>query len=48
MTLDKANELIALHADFGQAAVDKLIRDYGLEEQWEINPGTKFTSTFTK
>lgn len=68
MTLEKTNELVAMHADLGsgynrnavkmvlgevdrdhgQAAVDKLIRDYGLEEQWEINPGTKFTSAFTK
>lgn len=48
MTLDKANELIALHADFGQAAADKLTRDYGLEEQWEIKPSIKFTSALTK
>ncbi len=68
MTLEKTNELVAMHADLGsgynrnaikmvlgevdrdhgQAAVDKLIRDYGLEEQWEIKPGTKFTSAFTK
>jgi len=68
MTLDKANELIAMHVDLGsgynrdavkmvlgevdrnfdQTAVDKLIRDHGLEEKRKIKPGTKFTSVFTK
>lgn len=66
MTLEKAHELIAMHAslgsgynrnaarmvlgevmrDFGQETVDTLIREYGLEEQWEIKPGTKFKSAF--
>jgi hypothetical protein len=66
MTLEKARELIAMHAslgsgynrnaarmvlgevmrDHGQQAVDALIRDYGLEKQWEIKPGTKFESAF--
>ena len=66
MTLDKANELIAMHAslgsgynrnacrmvlgevmrDFGQDTVDLLIRQYELEKQWEIKPGTKFESAF--
>jgi hypothetical protein len=66
MTLEKAHELIAMHAslgsgynrnaarmvlgevmrDFGQETVDTLIREYGLEEQWEIKPGTKFASAF--
>jgi hypothetical protein len=32
--------------DFGQAAVDELIRRYGLEQKWEIKPGTVFTSAF--
>ena len=32
--------------DFDQATVDSLIREYGLEEQWEIRPGTKFESAF--
>lgn len=30
--------------DHGQEAVDPLIREYDLEKQWEIKPGTKFTS----
>jgi len=32
--------------DHGQAAVDSLIREYDLENQWEIKPGTKFESAF--
>ena len=32
--------------DFGQQVVDDLIREYGLEKQWEIKPGTKFESAF--
>lgn len=32
--------------DFGQDTVDQLIREYGLEEQWDIKPGTKFESAF--
>ena len=32
--------------DFGQQAVDQLIRDYGLEQKWEIKPGTHFESAF--
>ncbi len=32
--------------DFGQEVVDSLIQEYGLEQQWEIKPGTKFTSPF--
>ena len=33
--------------DFGREVVDDtLIREYGLEQQWEIKPGTKFTSAF--
>jgi hypothetical protein len=66
MTIDKAHELISMHAslssgynhnaarmvlgevmrDFGQDVVDQLIREYGLEEEWEIKPGTHFKSTF--
>ncbi|HEB82740.1 MAG TPA: hypothetical protein ENJ11_07750 [Gammaproteobacteria bacterium] len=66
MTLEKARELIAMHAslgsgynrnacrmvlgevmrDFGQQTVDELIREFKLEEQWEIKPGTKFESAF--
>ena len=66
MTLEKAHELIAMHAslgsgynrnacrmvlgevmrDFGQDTVDLMIRQYGLEQQWEIKPGTKFESAF--
>jgi len=32
--------------DYGQAAVDQLIRDYGLEQKWQIKPGTHFESAF--
>jgi len=32
--------------DHGQAAVDMLIREYDLENQWAIKPGTKFESAF--
>jgi hypothetical protein len=32
--------------DHGQQVVDNLIREYGLEAQWEIKPGTKFESAF--
>ena len=32
--------------DHGQQVVDDLIREYGLEAQWEIKPGTKFESAF--
>jgi hypothetical protein len=32
--------------DHGQAAVDSLIREYNLEAQWAIKPGTKFESAF--
>lgn len=66
MTLEKAHELIAMHAqlgsgynrnaarmvlgevmrDHGQESVDMLIREYGLEEKWEIKPGTHFESAF--
>lgn len=66
MTLEKAHELIAMHAslgsgynrnaakmvlaevmrDHGQQAVDALIREYDLEKQWAIKPGTKFESAF--
>ncbi len=66
MTLEKAHELIAMHAglgsgynrnaarmvlgevmrDFGQETVDALIREYELEQQWEIKPGTVFESAF--
>ena len=68
MTLEKAHELIAMHAglgsgynrnaarmvlgevmrDFGKDVVDQLIREYKLEEQWEIKPGTVFKSAFDK
>ena len=68
MTLEKAQELIAMHVnfgsgynrnatrmilgevmrDFGQTAVDQLIRDYDLEEKWEIREGTHFESAFKK
>jgi len=32
--------------DHGQQAVDQLIRDYGLEQKWDIKPGTHFESAF--
>ena len=32
--------------DLGQATVDQLIREYGLEEKWEIKPVTHFESAF--
>jgi hypothetical protein len=32
--------------DYGQDAVDQLIRDYGLEQKWGIKPGTHFESAF--
>ena len=32
--------------DHGQAAVDQLIRDHGLEQKWGITPGTHFESAF--
>jgi len=68
MTLEKAQELIAMHVnfgsgynrnatrmilgevmrDFGQATVDQLIRDYGLEEKWQISEGSHFESAFKK
>ncbi len=32
--------------DHGQEAVDALIREFNLETQWEIKPGTKFVSAF--
>ena len=32
--------------DFGQDTVDQLIRQYGLEEKWQIRPGTHFESAF--
>ena len=32
--------------DHGQQVVDDLIREYRLEAQWEIKPGTKFESAF--
>jgi len=30
----------------GQQAVDSLIREYGLDKQWKINPGTESESAF--
>jgi len=32
--------------DFGQETVDALIREYELETQWDIKPGTVFESAF--
>ena len=32
--------------DHGQQAVDALIREFDLENQWDIKPGTKFESAF--
>ena len=32
--------------DHGQQAVDMLIREFDLEKQWQIKPGTKFESAF--
>jgi hypothetical protein len=32
--------------DHGQQAVDALIREYDLEKQWQIKPGTVFESAF--
>ncbi len=66
MTLDKARELISMHAglgsgynrnaarmvlgevmrDHGQQSVDALIREFDLESQWQIKPGTVFESAF--
>ncbi len=66
MTLEKAHELIDMHAglgsgynrnaarmvlgevmrDYGQQAVDQLIIEFDLEQQWKIKPGTVFTSAF--
>jgi len=66
MTLDKAHELISMHAslgsgynrnaarmvlgevmrDHGQEAVDRLIIEFNLEQQWGIKPGTFFESAF--
>lgn len=54
MTLEKAIELIAMHVDLVSGYnrnVVKMVsgevdRDPQLEDNWEINPGTKFTSAF--
>ncbi len=32
--------------DYGQETVDALIREFDLEKQWEIKPGTEFVSAF--
>ena len=32
--------------DHGQSAVDALIREFDLETQWDIQPGTVFESAF--
>ena len=32
--------------DHGQTAVDELIREFDLENQWAIKPGTVFESAF--
>jgi hypothetical protein len=32
--------------DHGQQVVDDFIREYGLEAQWEIKPGTKYENAF--
>lgn len=32
--------------DHGQQAVDQLIHDHGLEQKWQIKPGTHFESAF--
>ena len=32
--------------EHGQKVVDDLIREFGLEEQWEIKPGAKLEITF--
>jgi hypothetical protein len=34
--------------DFSQGTVDEIIRQYGLDEKWEIKPGTHFESVFKK
>jgi len=34
--------------DFDQGTVYELIRHYGLEEKWQIRPGTHFESVFKK
>ena len=34
--------------DFGQTAVDQLIRDYDLEEKWELKEGAHFDTPFKK
>jgi len=36
----------AVMRDYGQQAVDELIREHELEAQWKIKPGTKFKSAF--
>ena len=33
--------------DHGQEAVDQLIRDQGLEQKWDIQPGTNLESTLS-
>ena len=32
--------------DYGQQAIDQLIRDYDLEQKWQIKPGIHFESAF--
>lgn len=32
--------------DHGQQAVDNLIKEFDLEKQWQIKPGTHFESAF--
>lgn len=34
--------------DFGQATVDQLIRDYGLEERWGMREGDYYDTPFKK
>jgi hypothetical protein len=54
MTLNKANELIAMHVDLGSGynrnavkmVLGEVVRDHKLEDKWEIKPGIKFTSAF--
>jgi hypothetical protein len=54
MTIEKARELIAMHADLGSGynrnaarmVLGEVMRDYELEQRWEIKPGTHFKSAF--
>ena len=54
MTLEKTHELIAIHSGLGSSynrntarmVFGEVMREYGLEAQWDIKPGAKFKSAF--